>query len=174
MIKNETNLGHLHPINSLFEENYIPNDAEQLHCEQEHQRESLILMAETIGTSIRKGFETPKRDCFTFNGNPINYPRFIENFRINIEDRQPSSRVRLAYLIQFCTGTAKEAISNCVILPKKEGYQKAKEILHNLFGQTHIIVCAYINKVTKGGIIKDGEGNKLLELTKDMENYVRL
>ncbi len=167
-IKNETNPGHLHP--SLFEENYIPNGAEQLHRERQDQRESLILMAETIGTSIRKGFEMPKRDCLMFNGNPMNYPRFIENFRINIEDREPNSRVRLAYLIQFCTSTAKEAISNCVILPEEEGYQKAKEILHNLFGQTHIIVCAYINKVTKGGIIKDGEGDKLLELARDMEN----
>ena len=110
-VKNETNPGHLHPTNSLFDKNYIPNGTEQLHQEWQDQRESLILMAETISTSIRKGFNMPKCDYLMFNGNPMNYPRFIENFRINIEDREPSSRVRLAYLIQLRTPkrTPKEA-----------------------------------------------------------------
>ena len=134
------------------------------------EKESLILFAETIGTSIRKGFEMPKRDCLMFDGNPINYPRFIENFKTNIEEREQSPRVRLAYLIQFCTGVAKEAISNCVMLSEDEGYLKAKEILHNSFGQNHIIMCAYINKVTKGGVIRDGEYDKLQQLARDMEN----
>ena len=76
----------------------------------------------------------------------------------------------MAYLIQFCTGIAKEAISNCVILPGHEGFRRAKEILYNSFGQSHIIIHAYINKVIKGGSIKDGESGKLLELARAMEN----
>ena len=110
---------------------------------------TLILFAETIGTSIRKGFEMPKRDCLMFDGNPMNYPRFIENFKTNIEEREQSPRVRLAYLVLFCTGVAKEAICKCVMLSEDEGYLKAREILHNSFGKNHIIICAYINKVTK-------------------------
>ncbi len=60
----------------------------------------------------------------------------------------------MAYLIQFCTGIAKEAISNCIILPGHEGFRRAKEILYNSFGQSHIIH-AYISKVIKGGSMKD-------------------
>ena len=46
-----------------------------------------MMMAKTLGTSISRGFEMPKRDYLTFDGNPIKYPRFIENFRVIIEER---------------------------------------------------------------------------------------
>ena len=100
----------------------------------------------------------------------MSYPRFIENFKTNIEEREQNPRVRLAYLIQYCTGTAKEAISNCVMLPEDEGYSKAREVLHNSFGQNHIIIYACINKVTKRGVIRDREFDKLQQLARDMEN----
>ena len=67
----------------------------------------------------------PKRDYMTFDGNPMNYPRFMENFRVNIEEREHDPSVKLAYLIQFCTAEAKEAISNCVILPDHKGFERA-------------------------------------------------
>jgi hypothetical protein len=147
-----------------------PGYSEQLQRVLQRQQESLITMAQTLGTSISRGFEMPKRDYMTFDGNPMNYPRFMENFRVNIEEREPNSQAKLAYLIQFCTGIAKEAISNCIILPGHEGFRRAKEILYNSFGQSHIIIHAYISKVIKGGSIKDGESGKLLELARDMEN----
>ncbi len=57
-----------------------------------------------------------------FNGNPMNYPKFVENFKTNIEEREPEPRARLAYLIQLCSGIAKDAISNCAMLPDEEGF----------------------------------------------------
>ena len=149
---------------------FVTSGTDQINRGEYNQQESLVLIAETLGSAIRKGFDMPKRDCLKFDGNPMNYSRFIENFKINIEEREQSQRVRLAYLIQFCIGTAKEAISNCVMLPEQEGYAKARKILHNSFGQSHIITSAYINKVTKGGVIRDGESEKLLQLAMDMEN----
>ena len=90
-------------------------------------------MDNTLGSSIRRGFEMPKRVCLGFDGNPMNYPKFIENFKTNIEEREQEPRARLAYLIQLCSGIAKDAISNCVMLPDEEGFSRAKEILHNSF-----------------------------------------
>ena len=54
------------------------------------------------------------------------------------------------------------------MLPEQEEYAKARKILRNSFGQSHIITCVYINKVTKGGVIRDGESDKLLQLAMDM------
>ena len=127
-------------------------------------------MDNTLGSSIRRGFEMPKRVCLGFDGNPMNYPKFIENFKSNIEEREQEPRSGLAYLIQLCSGIAKDAISNCVMLPDEEGFSRAKEILHNSFGQSHIITHAYIDKVTKGGLIRDGDSEELLQLARDMEN----
>ena len=120
----------LHQANDLSEVRYTTHRKHPMDQGHLDEKESLILFAETIGTSIKKGFEMPKRDCLMFDGNPMNYPGF-ENFKTNIEEREQSPQVKLAYLIQFCTGVAKEAISNCVTLSKDEGYLKAREIIHS-------------------------------------------
>jgi hypothetical protein len=152
------------------EGSYGAGESDPLYRVLQSQQESLVLMANTLGSSIRRGFEMPKRVCLGFDGNPMNYPKFIENFKTNIEEREQEPRARLAYLIQLCSDIAKDAISNCVMLPDEEGFSRAKELLHNSFGQSHIITHAYIDKVTKGGLIRDGDSEKLLQLARDMEN----
>ena len=116
------------------------------------------------------GYWNEPRSRYEAGSAPVNYPRFMENFKVNIEDREYDPKARLAYLIQFCTGVANEATTNCVMLPEREGFVRAKQILYDSFGQSHIITRAYINKVTKGGSIRDGESEKLLQLARDMEN----
>jgi hypothetical protein len=60
-----------------------------------------------------------------FHGNPLDYPSFITNFKTNVEDIESDSNVRRNYLIELCTGKAKEAIGGTVMLPADEGYAKA-------------------------------------------------
>ena len=80
------------------------------------------------------------------------------------------SYLRRTYLIQLCTGKAKEVISGSVMLPPEEGYKKAKSILHEMFGQAHIVAASHIDRVTKGSIIRENESEKLMQLARDMEN----
>ena len=136
----------------------------------EHQQQALNLMASTIGTTISKGFEMPRREYMTFDGNPLTYPSFMENFKTNVEDIEPSPNARRNFLIQLCSGKAKEAISGTVMLPAEEGYIKAKSILHEMFGQTHIVAASHIDKITGGGPIKENENERLMQLARDMEN----
>ena len=76
----------------------------------------------------------PKNEYMTFDENPLDYPSFITNFKTNVEDVESDPNIRSNYLIQLCTGKAKDAISGSVMLPPEEGYQKAKSILHEMFG----------------------------------------
>lgn len=46
-------------------------------------QEALKLMVYTI----QQGFEMPKRELLTFDGNPLNYWLFINNFKVNIAKR---------------------------------------------------------------------------------------
>lgn len=57
---------------------------------------------------------------------------------------------RLTFLIQYCRGAAKEAIENCIMLPPGQGYREAKDILHENFGQKHMVVRASIDKFIRG------------------------
>ena len=77
---------------------------------------------------------------------------------------------KLSYLIQYCKGAAKDAIENCLMLPPEEGYKEAKEILRKNFGQKHIIVRAFIDKVVKGPQIRTWESEKLSQLARDMKS----
>ena len=88
---------------------------------------------------------------------------------MNVEDIERDPNARRSFLIQLCTGEAKDAVSGTVMLPP-EGYNKAKSILRKMFGQTHIVAASHIGRVTKGGTIKEFESEKLLQLARDMEN----
>ena len=65
----------------------------------EQQQQAMKLMATTIGSTISKGFVMPKKEYMTFDGNPLDYPSFISNFRTNVEDVESDPNVRRNYLI---------------------------------------------------------------------------
>jgi len=103
-----------------------PTGSQQLQEILTKQQDALQIMAYTI----RQGFEMPKRELFTFDGNPLNYWLFINNFEVNIAKRVPDPETRLTYLIQHCTGKAREAIKNCAIMSGSE--QRLQESPRNL------------------------------------------
>ena len=116
---------------------------QQLQQMMKQQQEALQVMA----VSIQQGFEMPKRELLTFDGNPLNYWLFVNNFEVNIAKRVPDAESRLAYLIQHCSGKAREAIMNCAIISEPNaGYRKAQEILYH----QHIVAHAHIAKIVEG------------------------
>ena len=140
------------------------NQLEQL---LRQQQEAMLLMA----SSVRSGFEMPKRELLTFEGNPINYWTFINNFETNIGKRVCDAESRLTYLVQHCTGKARESIKNCVIIQNKdEAYKKAQEILRTRYGQRHVIAHAYINRLISGPQLKPSDSSGLSELSLQMQN----
>ncbi|KAK3743495.1 hypothetical protein QZH41_002288 [Actinostola sp. cb2023] len=72
----------------------------------------------------------------------------------------------------YCKGKAKEATEHCVIMDPEEGYVKAKEILLKNFGRTHIVAKAFLDKIIKGPPIKINDGEKLSQLSCDMETCI--
>ena len=85
-----------------------------------------------------------------------------------MESTIEDDNVRLSYLIQYCTGKAKEAIENCVTLPGAEGYKAARDILIRNFGQRHVIIRSLVDKVVKGPQLKSSDEEKLSQLALDM------
>ena len=57
----------------------------------------------------------PKPELLTFDGNPLQYWRFVRNYEQNIEAKTKDNGERLNYLLQYCTGKAKEVIKNCSV-----------------------------------------------------------
>ena len=110
----------------------------------------------------------PKPEIRKFSGDPVQYWGFINNFEVNVAHKVHTERERLAYLIQFCTGKAHDAIENCVLLEPAVGYQRAKSILYDQFGRNYIVAGAHIAKVVNRPAVRAGEGGSLWDLARDM------
>jgi len=111
----------------------------------------------------------PKPELLTFSGNPMDYCKFILNFKTNIESQVQDPRLRLSYLIQFCCSDAKFAIEDCVVLPPLEGYARAREILKNRYGKSHLVARSHVDRLVNGPSIRSNDVQGLMNLSLDME-----
>ena len=114
---------------------------------------------------------TPKQ--LEFDGNPKTFKAFLASFKTNIESKltannDADSALKLTYLLQHCTGKAKDLIDDCVMLEPTDGFHTAMERLHECYGKSHVIARSYIESVTKGPAIKLNDISALEQLKNDM------
>ncbi|GAA50717.1 hypothetical protein CLF_104949 [Clonorchis sinensis] len=88
-----------------------------------------------------------------FDGNPRKFRKFMGSFRVKVASTLAGDTRRLMYLIHYCTGKAKAAIGDCVLLPGSDGSVKAMDILHKKFGRPHDIAQSFIDSMLVGGSI---------------------
>ena len=108
-----------------------------------------------------------------FDGNPKTFMAFLASFKTNIErklsdDNEDDASLKLTYLLQHCTGRAKDLIDDCAMLDPVDGFETAMNRLHDSYGQGHVIARSYIESVTKGPVIKLNDVGALEQLRNDM------
>ena len=86
-----------------------------------------------------------------FDGNPLNYRRFIRHFDAYIARDVVDMADRLNFLISPCTGEAKESIADCILARSPDlSYYEVRIILEVNFAQEHDIVSVYVRKLHRG------------------------
>ena len=50
----------------------------------------------------------------------------------------------------------KEMVKSCMQLPPKEGYETAKQMMHKLYGDPHLVIAAYCKEIKQWPQIKPG------------------
>ena len=120
---------------------------------------------------IEQRLPTPKQ--LEFDGNPKTFKAFLASFRTNIESKltandDADAALKLTYLLQHCTGKAKDLIDDCVMLDPADGFDTAMDRLHESYGQPYVIARSYIESVTKGPAIKLNDVAALEQLKNDM------
>lgn len=81
----------------------------------------------------------PKVEIKPFDGNPLDYHSFIATFDELVDKVVTDSRAKLTRLLQSTMGNAKEAIKSCILIRGDDGYQQARNILHQRFGNDHLV-----------------------------------
>ena len=78
--------------------------------------------------------------------------------------------VKLSYLIQHCSGEAKKAIKDCVILEPTYGYETALNILKERFGSNHVVARTYIDDLIKGPKVAANEVADLVRFASSLRS----
>ena len=113
--------------------------------------------------------DLPKVELPTFDGEPTCYWSFIRQFQMHIESRVTDESQRLSYLLHYCRGRARRAIEGCIMLRASSGYQRARKILADLFGQPYVIVKAVMNDLTGGRPVRNTSSD-LLDFSIRLQN----
>lgn len=96
-----------------------------------------------------------------FGGDPVEYCHFIRSFENLIEAKTTSSNMRLYYLVQYTSGDVQELMRGCLSMDFDEGYQTARKLLKQRYGQSYRIATAYLDRITKLPQIKADDGEAL-------------
>jgi hypothetical protein len=153
--------------------NVISNQRNVNENENESTNQTLIQLVQQNQIQQRQlldAVQLPAAQLFSFDGNPLNFYMFMRTFEANFERSTVDNSSRLARLIQYCTGRAKQVIMCCTVMQPDEGYIKAKTLLRQRFGDSYVIADAWMNKITSGPAIKSSDNDALQCLADDLCN----
>ncbi|KAF5395399.1 hypothetical protein PHET_12193 [Paragonimus heterotremus] len=117
-----------------------------------------------------KGLELPLLELAYFDGNPIEYWKFMRQFEFYVESKVADDGQRLLYLLHYCKGRAKEAISECIMLPPTSGFERPRRILGELFGQKHHVTRSLLDRLLNESNAVVNSSDALSALAIKMEN----
>ena len=125
----------------------------------------------SMTSSVNQRNSRPLAKEDRFSGDPVKYRRFIKQFETYVVRGIHNSADKLDLLISSCTGEARENIADCILASSSEiGYLEARRILEINYGQSHIIVDAYVKTVTEGPSLRTGDVQSLSHLARAMRN----
>ena len=87
-------------------------------------RSDLSNLVQSLTSALTLGFSMPRSEILTFDGSPLAYWKFIRSFEVNVAGLTDDERKKLTYLIQYCSGEAREVIENCCV---KGGLRQGEE-----------------------------------------------
>ncbi|GAA48523.1 protein disulfide-isomerase [Clonorchis sinensis] len=94
----------------------------------------------------------------------------MKRFQVNVASRLADDTQRLIYLVHYCSGEAKAAIEDCVLLTESDGFVRAMDILHEEFGRPHDIAQSFIDSILVGGPIAAEDTDALSKLVREMHS----
>jgi Protein of unknown function (DUF1759) len=113
--------------------------------------------------------ELPKVELFMFNGDVTTYWNFIRQFELYIESKIEDPGLRLLYLMNYCEGEAKAAISDCMLLEPSVGYSKARALLKRWYGKLHVIARCLIESLISFPQVNPYDAHALMKLYLKMQ-----
>jgi hypothetical protein len=94
-------------------------------------------------------FQLPKMGGFTFDGDILQYHKFIVNFHEEVDYMDVPDRVKLSLLYKALSGDPKVAIDLC-LLNGSAGYKEALDILEDRYGDKYQVADCVLERLADG------------------------
>lgn len=104
---------------------------------------------------IVNAINTPRFEIEKFAGDPMKYYGFISMFEECVENVVTDPKMRLTRLINSTIGEVKKAIEPCAsIRDSQRAYNQARKILHDRFGNDHLIFESVVSSLQRSKKVK--------------------
>lgn len=124
--------------------NFLSDDRENVKSETSAPSNDLASVTKSIMTAM----SMPKVDLMTFSGEPAEFPMFMNLFDELVHNAEIDEKAKLTRLLQCTTGEAYAAIKPCCYA--SDGYDRARRLLKNRFGDAHVITRHLIANLRDG------------------------
>ena len=91
--------------------------------------------------------------------------RFIRSFDSRVASRTTDEREKLYFLEQFTTGTPREIVRSCIMMPSWLGYVEARRRLDERFGNPFVLGQCYLKRLEKWPSISRDDVKRLDDFT---------
>ena len=112
---------------------------------------------ESVVQSVVKYLRKPTPEIKTFNGNPMEYRRFLRQFNAKVVQNTETDAERMNYLEQLTSGEANKVVSGFGHLTDEFAYKSAMNALEERYGDNDVIVAAFIKRALDWPQVKDAK-----------------
>jgi len=95
---------------------------------------------------------------------------FTRSFDNCVDSCDVDDAAKYNRLLQYCCGKALKVIECCAVMDPREGYQKARQLLRNRFGNEYVIAEAWVKKLVDGPGLRSHDRVGLQELADDLRS----
>ena len=113
-------------------------------------------------TTMCQLMNVPKVELRAFSGDSSDYLSFMSIFNETVDNAPLSGQAKLTRLLGYTRDKARLAIDHCSLIGGDEGYQEAKKILQERFGDQYVIATNLIRSLQTGKSVHSAEDLRLL------------
>ena len=125
----------------------------------------------TPDVNVNRRAKLPKIEVSKFNGDILDYFRFWSTFSTDIDDSNLPETSKFSYLKELLTPKVRYLVDG---LPfTAEGYDRAKEILKQKFGQESEIISAHVAKITSLAVVRNSNPAQIQEFYAVLVRHVQ-
>ena len=107
----------------------------------------------------------PSQEPPVFNGSYFDYPTFIAAFDAMIDKKVDSEKDKLYFLSKYTTGKAHEVVKGFLTWDSDKGYEEARKLLAQRFGNPFRVAEAYKAKLRNWPQIVEGDSSSLQDFS---------